>query len=89
MVAGDPRGTRAWRRLTAQVVAEEPWCQLRMTGCTGRSQVADHIVKVRDRPDLALARSNCRGACKHCNWRRETHPEGLPSQAATALGFFG
>jgi 5-methylcytosine-specific restriction endonuclease McrA len=72
VVAGDPRSTRAWRRLRDLVVLEEPVCQLRLLGCTYFSQTADHIVAYRDAPHLALVRSNLRGACQSCNWRRGT-----------------
>lgn len=65
----DPRGTRAWRKLRAQVIAEEPWCQLRLPGiCTGVSTTADHIIEVDRCPDLAMERSNLRGACAPCNY---------------------
>lgn len=66
----DPRETRAWRRLRDRVVAEEPNCQLRLPGCLGASATADHIVPVVRRPDLALVRSNLRGACHPCNMAR-------------------
>ena len=64
----DPRGTRAWRQLRAQVRAEEPYCQIGRPGCTWLSTTADHIIAVDLRPDLALDRSNCRGACAPCNY---------------------
>lgn len=64
----DPRGTRAWRKLRAQVVAEEPTCQVRGPRCTGLSTTADHIIEVDLRPDLALERGNLRGACGPCNY---------------------
>lgn len=67
----DPRQTRAWRKLRDQVVREEPECRLRTAAvCTGLSQTADHIVTVRDRPDLAMDRANLRGACHACNRAR-------------------
>lgn len=67
------RSSRAWRALAQQVVAEEPVCWLRLPGiCTGRSTTADHVIPVATRPDLAMARRNCHGACKPCNdWRRD------------------
>jgi len=68
----DPRETRAWRRLRDLVVREEPNCQLQLPGCTGASQTADHILPVIQRPDLALVRSNLRGACHPCNMARGT-----------------
>lgn len=82
---GDPRRTRAWRRLRDRVVREEPVCTLQLPGiCTYWSQTADHIVPVRDRPDLAMARGNLRGACEACNWRRGA----TPLASSEALDFF-
>jgi 5-methylcytosine-specific restriction endonuclease McrA len=66
----DPRGTRAWRALKDRVVAEEPDCRLGLPGCTFVSTTADHVLTVTDRPDLALARANLRGACESCNEKR-------------------
>lgn len=74
----DPRHTRAWRRLKDQVVREEPTCRLRFPGlCTVVSTTADHIIPVIERPELALERSNCRGACKPCNEARRTIPDQM------------
>lgn len=71
MGAGDPRWTQAWRRLRAMVITEEPYCTIGLPGiCTQVSTTADHIVSVADRPDLALIRSNVRGACGPCNYSR-------------------
>ena len=82
---GDPRKTRAWRKLRDRVVAEEPVCQLGLPGCTGASTTADHIVTVRDRPDLALVRSNLRGACQHCNKSRQATPDVTPTAPALSV----
>lgn len=63
--------SRAWRRLRDRVVAEEPACWLRLPGiCTGASQTADHILTVKERPDLGMERENLRGACTACNRAR-------------------
>lgn len=63
--------TRAWRTLRDQVVAEEPLCWLRLPGiCTTYSETADHVLTVKERPDLALVRGNLRGACHACNRSR-------------------
>jgi 5-methylcytosine-specific restriction endonuclease McrA len=70
MAAGDPRGTQAWRRLSARVAAEEPICWLRLPGCTTRSTTGDHVKPVSTHPHLALDRTNVRGACAHCNKKR-------------------
>jgi 5-methylcytosine-specific restriction endonuclease McrA len=72
----DPRQTRAWRRLRDQVVSEEPTCRLGFPGiCTTVSTTADHVRPVVTHPELALERSNCRGACKSCNEARRTVPD--------------
>ena len=83
----DPRGTRAWRSLAAQVKAEEPLCWLRLPGCTTLSTTADHVIPFIERPDLAMERSNLHGACKHCNSSRQDKPAG-PRVQADALAWF-
>lgn len=77
----DPRQTRAWRKLVAVVVGEEPLCWLELAGCTGVSTTGDHLIPVTERPDLALVRDNVRGACRHCNELRGN----LPVEAIDAL----
>lgn len=57
----------AWRKLRAQVIKEEPTCQLKLDGCTGVSETADHIIPRSINSALALVRSNCQGACRSCN----------------------
>jgi 5-methylcytosine-specific restriction endonuclease McrA len=86
----DPRHTRAWRRLRDQVVAEEPTCRLRFpTICTTASTTADHIKPVSSHPELALERTNLRGACAPCNDARRNLPDTAlrlgtgPSEALT------
>ncbi|NGZ99410.1 HNH endonuclease [Nocardioides sp. W3-2-3] len=69
---GDPRKTRQWVKLRDQVVAEEPECRLRLPGCTITSTTADHIQPFKTHPQLALVRSNLRGACETCNKKRGT-----------------
>lgn len=70
----DPRNTRAWKVLAAQVVDEEPLCWLRLDGCTTASETADHVVPVSVRPDLGMDRANHRGACRSCNNKRGAKP---------------
>lgn len=72
---GDPRCTRAWRKLRDQVVDEEPTCRLRFPGiCTGWSETADHIIPVEAAPELAMDRDNLRGVCHACNLHRGARP---------------
>ena len=66
----DPRGTQAWRRMAKQAAVDEPLCWLGLQGCTLISTTGDHVIPVVDAPDLALVRSNVRGACRPCNEKR-------------------
>lgn len=63
-----------WKQLRARVIREEPICRLRLHGCTLRSDTADHILTVKDRPDLRYCRANLRGSCQHCNRTRGSRP---------------
>jgi 5-methylcytosine-specific restriction endonuclease McrA len=87
----DPRSSYAWQQLSKQVVREEPYCWLKLAGCTGLSTTGDHILTVAERPDLALVRSNVRGACSSCNNKRNrktiAQVAAMRGQAE-ALGFF-
>jgi len=80
------RSSRAWRALSTQVVQEEPVCWLRLPGiCTVRSTTTDHVIPVATRPDLAMLRRNCHGACKPCNdWRRDLPITEVRALAAAA-----
>jgi 5-methylcytosine-specific restriction endonuclease McrA len=52
--------------IRAAVLKRDATCQLRLdAGCTGRSEVADHIVPAAEGGRYEL--SNLRGACHHCN----------------------
>jgi hypothetical protein len=64
------RSTHAWRTLARRTIREEPYCWLKLPGCTRISTTADHVIPISIRPDLALVRANTRGACKSCNYRR-------------------
>ena len=58
--------SKAWRRLRALVLSEEPFCRYcSQQGYTTPSVVVDHIQRRRDRPDLALVRDNLQGLCKY------------------------
>jgi phage terminase large subunit-like protein len=61
----DPAYRGAWPKLRAQVLREEPTCQLRLPGCTITSTDCDHII-----PKDAGGtneRSNLRGLCRSCH----------------------
>jgi 5-methylcytosine-specific restriction endonuclease McrA len=71
-------GTAEWRRLSAEVRAGASRC----TYCLlpTRRLVADHIIPLDQRPDLALERSNLAPACFGCNRRRAVNAR-LPDLA--------
>ena len=83
--------TRAWRKLRAQVLAEEPLCRIRIDGtCTTISTQADHIIPIALRPDLAMVRANIQGACAPCNrYKGSSGITAESSRHAEALAFFG
>lgn len=91
----DPRSTNAWKQLAKRVIREEPVCWLKFPGiCTGQSTTADHVMPVLTHPELALVRSNARGACRGCNRARSSTPVELlrlgdSGEPAAALGIFG
>lgn len=82
----DKRGTYAWQCLVKRVIQEEPICWLRLAGCTYYSTTADHIISVKERPDLSLMRANVRGACAHCNYSRQDKPVNTLSTPSSQPG---
>ena len=76
MASNRIRSTQAWRKLAKQAIREEPICWLNLDGCTRRSTTADHIIPISQHPELALTRTNVRGACRNCNSKRGNLPIG-------------
>lgn len=65
---------RTWRKLRLLVLAEEPLCRFCLEeGRVRASEHVDHIIPLRERPDLRLVRSNLRGLCESCHNRRKHH----------------
>jgi 5-methylcytosine-specific restriction protein A len=55
-----------WQRLRRAYLAEHPSCGV----CGGAATEVDHIVSVRQRPDLRLVPENWRPRCRPCHSRR-------------------
>ncbi len=59
---------RDWRKVRALVLADEPLC--RMCDQQGRvtlATIVDHKIRIKERPDLRLARENLQPLCKSCH----------------------
>lgn len=73
-MARDIRGTRPYRKVRDQVIAEEPVCWLQLPGCTKRSTTADHhpipFAQLAAHKMTGLERWNLRGACLNCNRKK-------------------
>jgi 5-methylcytosine-specific restriction endonuclease McrA len=53
--------SRPWRRFRAQVLTEQPVCA--EPSCRAPALDVAHVIPRRERPDLALERTNVRGLC--------------------------
>jgi 5-methylcytosine-specific restriction protein A len=62
---------RAWKDLSPLFLAAHPVCQVcEAAGRLTPAKQVDHIIPVRERPDLALDPSNLRALCASCHSRR-------------------
>jgi 5-methylcytosine-specific restriction enzyme A len=76
----DARGyDKDWRMVRASVLAAEPWCRMcAERGIQTQAKLVDHIVTVRERPDLRLNRANLQPLCWPChNGKTIRHDGGL------------
>jgi len=60
-----------WRALSKRVRREQPYC---VRGA--RTTQADHIIRVKERPDLASDRGNVVGLCRPCHSRKTAKEDG-------------
>jgi 5-methylcytosine-specific restriction endonuclease McrA len=75
--------TAAWRRLSAEVRGSATRCHWCLKPEPMRRLVADHVIPLEQRPDLALERSNLVPSCVPCNTRRGRNAR-LPDREASA-----
>ena len=62
------RSSVRWQKMRALVLAEEPCCRACLwVGRTTAASEVDHVIRLRDRPDLALVRSNLQALCSTCH----------------------
>jgi 5-methylcytosine-specific restriction enzyme A len=65
----------AWRKLRGRFIGANPFCC--WPGCRKPTEDVDHIISVRDRPDLRLAWSNLRPFCHSHHSARTARDHGF------------
>jgi len=57
-----------WLKLSRMCLTEDPYCRYcARHGRVTLAKVSDHIIPIRIRPDLRLARDNIQSLCKLCH----------------------
>ena len=69
----------AWRAVRKQFLAKHPTCCA--PGCNKPATDADHIVSIKDRPDLRLSWSNLRPYCHPHHSERTARDQGFARRA--------
>lgn len=64
-----------WRAFRAAYLRDHPQCT--EPGCTEPATEVDHILSVKQRPDLRLKRFNCRSFCKPHHSRRTARDQAF------------
>ena len=69
--------SRRWAQLRARVLRQQPWCADPLGWHAAVQELrpavqVDHIVPLRQRPELAYVRSNLQGLCHQCH-AKKTH----------------
>lgn len=71
--------------MRAVVLAQEPSCrQCAAAGIQRQARVVDHILSIRDRPDLRLARENLQPLCWPCHNAKTIRRDGGLGKARPA-----
>jgi 5-methylcytosine-specific restriction enzyme A len=63
----------AWSAVRKQFLGTHPLCVV----CAAPATEADHIVSIREAPELRLKWSNLRALCKPCHSRRTARDQGF------------
>lgn len=72
-----------YRRNRKVVLARDPWCRLRLPGCTVRTTTVDHVISVAQGGSNEL--ENLIGACSSCNERKGSSLGGQVTKAKRHL----
>lgn len=72
-----PYGSPAWAPTRKAILARDKYqCQIRLPGCLGRANAADHIMPV-SAGGAPFDHDNLRAACIHCNSARQKRGRDL------------
>lgn len=82
--AGERGYDADWKRCRSGFLKKHFVCQ--QPGCNRPATEADHIVSVRERPDLRLRWSNLRALCKAHHSQRTAREQGFASPLARPSG---
>lgn len=69
--AADRGYDKDWWRLRATIMREKPPCR-----CGAPAEVLDHIIPIRQRPDLRLVRTNLQPLCRQCHATKTNRHDG-------------
>lgn len=76
-----------WQRARDEKRRNEPRCEMCLErGLIVPATVVDHIVSIRERPDLRLVQSNLRSLCKRCHDQRTAFDQSIHRGHTRRLG---
>jgi 5-methylcytosine-specific restriction protein A len=75
-----------WRKLRALKLRHEPLCRLCPPDYRRPAVEVDHILPIRDRPDLAWVWSNLQSLCRECHSRKTMSGERNESALLPGCG---
>jgi 5-methylcytosine-specific restriction endonuclease McrA len=70
----DPRDSRQWRELRKRILARDGGV---CTYCGQDADTVDHILPVKNHPELAMNPENLRSACRRCNSMKGSRSESV------------
>jgi len=70
----DPRDSRTWRAFRLTILARD---NHQCAYCHGDATTVDHVIPIKDAPDLAFNPENCVSACQPCNSAKGSRSAGV------------
>jgi 5-methylcytosine-specific restriction endonuclease McrA len=69
----DPRDSRQWRALRKTILARDGYV---CCYCGQDADTVDHVLPIKNHPDLAMSPDNLVSACRRCNSAKGSRSEG-------------